>query len=152
MQLFAPKLPYPSSSRVQDSRPSVPVLNLLNACPVSYTAVPWGRAVSSSDSSPESEMIFWKYQCSKKEVCCRKNLGISLECSCCWEVEPSPLPSASIPQNNDLLWEDYEEKLADQALRTMENYVAQFSEIKVIDLQNQGWVMGGPYKLENMLG
>ncbi|XP_023567570.1 bridging integrator 2-like isoform X2 [Octodon degus] len=32
--------------------------------------------------------------------------------------------------NNDLLWEDYEEKLADQALRTMENYVAQFSEIK----------------------
>lgn len=67
-------------------------------------------------------------------------------------MEPSPLPSASIPQNNDLLWEDYEEKLADQALRTMENYVAQFSEIKVIDLQNQRWVMGGPYKLENMLG
>ncbi|XP_036064295.1 bridging integrator 2 [Onychomys torridus] len=32
--------------------------------------------------------------------------------------------------NNDLLWEDYEEKLADQALRTMENYVAQFSDIK----------------------
>uniref|UniRef100_UPI0040389D22 bridging integrator 2 isoform X1 n=1 Tax=Callospermophilus lateralis TaxID=76772 RepID=UPI0040389D22 len=32
--------------------------------------------------------------------------------------------------NNDLLWEDYEEKLADQALRTMENYVAQFNEIK----------------------
>ncbi|KAM6216334.1 bridging integrator 2 [Rhynchocyon petersi] len=32
--------------------------------------------------------------------------------------------------NNDLLWEDYEEKLADQAVRTMENYVAQFSEIK----------------------
>ncbi|CAK6443443.1 unnamed protein product [Pipistrellus nathusii] len=32
--------------------------------------------------------------------------------------------------NNDLLWEDYEEKLADQALRTMENYVAQFGEIK----------------------
>lgn len=43
---------------------------------------------------------------------------------------PSPLPFASTPQNNDLLWEDYEEKLADQALRTMENYVAQFSEIK----------------------
>uniref|UniRef100_A0A8C5LDF4 BAR domain-containing protein n=1 Tax=Jaculus jaculus TaxID=51337 RepID=A0A8C5LDF4_JACJA len=34
-------------------------------------------------------------------------------------------------QNNDLLWEDYEEKLADQAVRTMENYVAQFSEIKL---------------------
>ncbi|XP_064140289.1 bridging integrator 2 isoform X2 [Loxodonta africana] len=32
--------------------------------------------------------------------------------------------------NNDLLWEDYEEKLADQAVRTMENYIAQFSEIK----------------------
>ncbi|XP_076966825.1 bridging integrator 2 isoform X2 [Tamandua tetradactyla] len=32
--------------------------------------------------------------------------------------------------SNDLLWEDYEEKLADQAVRTMENYVAQFSEIK----------------------
>ncbi|KAM5287980.1 bridging integrator 2 [Ctenodactylus gundi] len=36
----------------------------------------------------------------------------------------------TIVGNNDLLWEDYEEKLADQALRTMENYVAQFSEIK----------------------
>ncbi|KAM4876128.1 bridging integrator 2-like [Thomomys bottae] len=32
--------------------------------------------------------------------------------------------------NNDLLWEDYEEKLTDQVLRTMENYVAKFSEIK----------------------
>ncbi|XP_060268552.1 bridging integrator 2 isoform X9 [Ovis aries] len=37
----------------------------------------------------------------------------------------------AIVANNDLLWEDYEEKLADQALRTMENYVAQFSEIKL---------------------
>ncbi|XP_031538844.2 bridging integrator 2 isoform X1 [Vicugna pacos] len=36
----------------------------------------------------------------------------------------------AIVANNDLLWEDYEEKLDDQALRTMENYVAQFSEIK----------------------
>ncbi|XP_045866820.1 bridging integrator 2 isoform X2 [Meles meles] len=36
----------------------------------------------------------------------------------------------AIAGNNDLLWEDYEEKLTDQALRTMENYVAQFSEIK----------------------
>ncbi|XP_047405933.1 bridging integrator 2 isoform X2 [Sciurus carolinensis] len=36
----------------------------------------------------------------------------------------------AIVGNNDLLWEDYEEKLADQALRTMENYVAQFNEIK----------------------
>ncbi|KAM9671832.1 bridging integrator 2 isoform 1-T1 [Trichechus inunguis] len=32
--------------------------------------------------------------------------------------------------NNDLLWEDYEEKLTDQVVRTMENYIAQFSEIK----------------------
>ncbi|XP_058529070.1 bridging integrator 2 isoform X2 [Ochotona princeps] len=36
----------------------------------------------------------------------------------------------AIVGNNDLLWEDYEEKLADQAVRTMENYVAQFGEIK----------------------
>ncbi|XP_055213175.1 bridging integrator 2 isoform X2 [Gorilla gorilla gorilla] len=36
----------------------------------------------------------------------------------------------AIVGNNDLLWEDYEDKLADQAVRTMENYVAQFSEIK----------------------
>nr|XP_051701436.1 bridging integrator 2 isoform X1 [Oryctolagus cuniculus] len=36
----------------------------------------------------------------------------------------------AIMGNNDLLWEDYEEKLSDQALRTMENYVAQFGEIK----------------------
>ena len=84
-----------------------------------------------------------------KEVCCGKNWDISLEWSCCWEAGPLPLPSASILQNNDLLWEDYEEKLADQALRTMENYVAQFSEIKVISLQHQGGIMGGPCKLED---
>ncbi|XP_060618783.2 bridging integrator 2 [Anolis sagrei] len=36
----------------------------------------------------------------------------------------------AIVQSNDLLWEDYEEKLADQAVRTMENYLTQFSEIK----------------------
>ncbi|KAL1767374.1 bridging integrator 2 [Sigmodon hispidus] len=36
----------------------------------------------------------------------------------------------AIVGNNDLLWEDYEEKLSDQALRTMENYVAQFNEVK----------------------
>ncbi|XP_076768224.1 bridging integrator 2 isoform X2 [Arvicanthis niloticus] len=36
----------------------------------------------------------------------------------------------AIVGNNDLLWEDYEEKLADQALRTMENYVSQFNEVK----------------------
>ncbi|KAH0629098.1 hypothetical protein JD844_010923 [Phrynosoma platyrhinos] len=36
----------------------------------------------------------------------------------------------AIVESNDLLWEDYEEKLADQAVRTMENYLTQFSEIK----------------------
>ncbi|XP_061470929.1 bridging integrator 2 isoform X2 [Rhineura floridana] len=36
----------------------------------------------------------------------------------------------AIVQSNDLLWEDYEEKLANQAIRTMENYLTQFSEIK----------------------
>ncbi|XP_072510812.1 bridging integrator 2 [Notamacropus eugenii] len=35
-----------------------------------------------------------------------------------------------IAANNNLLWEDYEEKLADQVVRTMENYVYQFSEVK----------------------
>ena len=55
----------------------------------------------------------------------------------CGEVGHS-LPSAWIPQNNDLLWEDYEEKLADQALRTMENYVSQFSEIKVTQAAEWG--------------
>ncbi|XP_006031783.1 bridging integrator 2 [Alligator sinensis] len=36
----------------------------------------------------------------------------------------------AIAESNNLLWEDYEEKLADQAVRLMENYLAQFSEIK----------------------
>ncbi|XP_054859142.1 bridging integrator 2 [Eublepharis macularius] len=36
----------------------------------------------------------------------------------------------SIAQSNDLLWEDYEEKLTDQAVRTMEIYLTQFNEIK----------------------
>ncbi|XP_078544984.1 bridging integrator 2 [Lissotriton helveticus] len=36
----------------------------------------------------------------------------------------------SIVENNDLLWADYEEKLSDQAVRVMENYVAQFPEMK----------------------
>ncbi|KAL8163919.1 UNVERIFIED_CONTAM: hypothetical protein K2H54_040970 [Gekko kuhli] len=36
----------------------------------------------------------------------------------------------AIAQSNDLLWEDYEQKLADQAVRTMENYLTQFNEIK----------------------
>ncbi|XP_060268549.1 bridging integrator 2 isoform X6 [Ovis aries] len=47
----------------------------------------------------------------------------------------------AIVANNDLLWEDYEEKLADQALRTMENYVAQFSEIKAEEEFNKAQVV-----------
>ncbi|XP_025900878.1 bridging integrator 2, partial [Nothoprocta perdicaria] len=36
----------------------------------------------------------------------------------------------AIAESNDLLWDDYEAKLDDQALRLMENYLAQFGEIK----------------------
>ncbi|KAM3935962.1 bridging integrator 2 [Leptodactylus fuscus] len=36
----------------------------------------------------------------------------------------------AIVENNDLLWSDYEEKLADQSVHTMENYISQFSEMK----------------------
>ncbi|XP_032939083.1 bridging integrator 2 [Catharus ustulatus] len=35
-----------------------------------------------------------------------------------------------IAESNDLLWDDYEAKLADQALRLMENYLAQFGDFK----------------------
>ncbi|XP_023687822.2 bridging integrator 2b [Paramormyrops kingsleyae] len=37
---------------------------------------------------------------------------------------------ATIIDNEDLLWNDYEEKLADQTLRTMESYTSQFPEVK----------------------
>ncbi|XP_053857991.1 bridging integrator 2 [Vidua macroura] len=36
----------------------------------------------------------------------------------------------AIADSNDLLWDDYETKLADQALRLMENYLAQFGDFK----------------------
>ncbi|KAM4643949.1 bridging integrator 2 isoform 1-T1 [Amazona ochrocephala] len=36
----------------------------------------------------------------------------------------------AIADSNNLLWEDYEAKLADQALRLMENYLAQFGDFK----------------------
>ncbi|XP_073519327.1 bridging integrator 2 isoform X2 [Phyllobates terribilis] len=36
----------------------------------------------------------------------------------------------AIVENNDLLWNDYEEKLADQAVHIMENYMSQFAEMK----------------------
>ena len=39
----------------------------------------------------------------------------------------SPPPS----QSEDLLWNDYEEKLNDQVIRTMENYTSQFPDVKV---------------------
>lgn len=34
-------------------------------------------------------------------------------------------------QSEDLLWNDYGEKLNDQIVRTMENYTSQFPEVKV---------------------
>ncbi|KAM6979691.1 bridging integrator 2b [Aplochiton taeniatus] len=35
-----------------------------------------------------------------------------------------------IMESEDLLWNDYEEKLTDQIVRTMENYTGQFAEVK----------------------
>ncbi|MCJ8729154.1 hypothetical protein PDJAM_G00102790 [Pangasius djambal] len=35
-----------------------------------------------------------------------------------------------IMESEDLLWNDYEEKLSDQVVRTMENYTGQFPEVK----------------------
>ncbi|KAL4655613.1 bridging integrator 2-like [Arapaima gigas] len=37
---------------------------------------------------------------------------------------------AAIVDSEDLLWNDFEEKLADQTIRTMENYTSQFPEVK----------------------
>ncbi|KAK2862604.1 hypothetical protein Q5P01_002137 [Channa striata] len=37
---------------------------------------------------------------------------------------------AVITESEDLLWNDYEEKLGDQIVRTMENYTSQFPEVK----------------------
>lgn len=34
-------------------------------------------------------------------------------------------------KGEDLLWGDYEVKLLDQAVRTMESYVSQFPDVKV---------------------
>ncbi|KTF94579.1 hypothetical protein cypCar_00030296 [Cyprinus carpio] len=36
-----------------------------------------------------------------------------------------------IMESEDLLWNDYEEKLSDQVVRTMENYTGQFQDVKV---------------------
>ncbi|XP_069790357.1 bridging integrator 2-like isoform X2 [Narcine bancroftii] len=44
-----------------------------------------------------------------------------------WEGKEELQP---IIENNDLLWEDYEEKLSDQALRTLETYLSQFPVFK----------------------
>uniref|UniRef100_H2RLB9 Bridging integrator 2b n=1 Tax=Takifugu rubripes TaxID=31033 RepID=H2RLB9_TAKRU len=35
-----------------------------------------------------------------------------------------------ITESEDLLWNDYEEKMSDQIVRTMENYTGQFTEVK----------------------
>lgn len=53
----------------------------------------------------------------------------------------SPLSLSLSPQSNDLLWDDYEAKLADQALRLMENYLAQFGDFKVPQC-GVGWGWG----------
>ncbi|XP_060676937.1 bridging integrator 2-like [Hemiscyllium ocellatum] len=44
-----------------------------------------------------------------------------------WDGKDELLP---IVENNDLLWADYEEKLSDQALRTLETYLSQFPAFK----------------------
>ncbi|XP_067881090.1 bridging integrator 2-like isoform X2 [Heterodontus francisci] len=44
-----------------------------------------------------------------------------------WEGKEELLP---IVENNDLLWADYEEKLSDQAMRTLETYLSQFPAFK----------------------
>lgn len=36
-----------------------------------------------------------------------------------------------VDQGEDLLWNDYEVKLLDQAVRTMESYVSQFPDVRV---------------------
>lgn len=55
----------------------------------------------------------------------------------------SPLSLSLPPQSNDLLWDDYEAKLADQALRLMENYLAQFGDFKVPPCAvGRGWGQG----------
>lgn len=56
----------------------------------------------------------------------------------------SPLSLSLSPQSNDLLWDDYEAKLADQAVRLMENYLAQFGDFKVPPCAGGwGWGQGG---------
>ncbi|XP_072540505.1 bridging integrator 2b isoform X2 [Salminus brasiliensis] len=37
---------------------------------------------------------------------------------------------STIMESEDLLWNDYEEKLSDQIIRTMENYTSQFPDVK----------------------
>lgn len=66
----------------------------------------------------------------RREHCCPLWDGVT-EMSP-WGQSPARprFPSPSLPQSNDLLWDDYEAKLGDQALRLMENYLAQFGDIK----------------------
>uniref|UniRef100_A0A6Q2YYZ0 BAR domain-containing protein n=1 Tax=Esox lucius TaxID=8010 RepID=A0A6Q2YYZ0_ESOLU len=49
-----------------------------------------------------------------------------------WEGEED---LGSIVEGEDLLWNDYETKLLDQALRTMESYISQFPDVKVKGLE-----------------
>ncbi|XP_052415557.1 bridging integrator 2-like [Carassius gibelio] len=47
--------------------------------------------------------------------------------------EPDWLGVGNLPvimESEDLLWNDYEEKLSDQVVRTMENYTGQFQDVK----------------------
>jgi len=39
--------------------------------------------------------------------------------------------SLCVPKGEELLWKDYESKLRDQALITMESYMSQFPDVRV---------------------
>jgi len=44
---------------------------------------------------------------------------------------PLRIPTVRRSQGEELLWKDYEVKLSDQALRTMETYMGQFPDVRV---------------------
>ncbi|XP_032871541.1 bridging integrator 2 isoform X2 [Amblyraja radiata] len=58
-----------------------------------------------------------------------KRLSLTLQevYECEWDGQQDLHP---IIENNDLLWADYEEKLSDQAMRTLETYLSQFPAFK----------------------
>lgn len=45
-----------------------------------------------------------------------------------------PTQSYIVFQSEDLLWNDYEEKINDQVVHTMENYTSQFPDVKVLQI------------------